>query len=254
VHYRLIPVLVIALLHGTNVRGESTLTDSNIQYGHFEVSRAIADLVDPSTIESMSDVLQVDEDITWKMYVPDGYKPDEPAGLLVYVSPTPEGYMPRGWEPVFDEHNLILISAEKSGNRTPTKKRMLLAALAPYAASENYELDPSRIYVSGFSGGGKVASLAAIQFASLFKGAIYICGADPRPNVDTTRLAEAKQNRYVFVTGSQDFNRSLTQKIFNNYEEDGMSNINLMIIRGMGHETPDEKRFRMAINFLDQRE
>jgi poly(3-hydroxybutyrate) depolymerase len=214
----------------------------------------MADLIDPSIIESMSDSINADEDVTWRMYVPDSYTPSEPAGLLVYVSPTPKGQMPRGWQPVFDEQNLIFISADRSGNRTSTKRRLLFAALAPYLVSNKYEIDASRIYVSGFSGGGKVASLAAIQFANLFAGAMYICGAESWPNVDPALLSEAKQNRYVFVTGSQDFNHALTRKIFRNYEEEGMININLMTIRGMGHETPDEKRFRMAINYLDQHE
>jgi hypothetical protein len=215
VHSGLIPVLIIALLQVANAQGErpntesadvssnpgndlsveNQLTESNIQYGKFDVTRTMADLIDPATIESLSDGISADEDVTWRMYFPDSYTPSEPAGLLVYVSPTPKGQMPRGWQPVFDEQNLIFISADRSGNRTSTKRRMLFAALAPYVVSDKYEIDASRIYVSGFSGGGKVASLAAIHFANLFAGAMYICGAESWPNVRPALLSEAKQNR-----------------------------------------------------------
>ena len=70
---------------------------------------------DPETLQDFSDVLNPDEEINWKIYVPESYDPKKLAGLAVYVSPTPRGRMPRGWQPVFDERNLIWISADKAG-------------------------------------------------------------------------------------------------------------------------------------------
>ena len=226
----------------------------DIQYGRFFIKGTAAELVDAETMESMSKLLDADKEITWQMYVPESYDPTKPAGLLVYVSPTPHGGMPIGWKPVFDEQNLILISADESGNRTRTKTRMMLAALAPYVAAEHYRIDPGRIYVSGFSGGGKVASIASIQFANLFSGAIYICGVEFWPKVAPELLTLAKTHRYVFLTGSDDFNRQLTRRIYARYERAGMANIDLITVSGMAHNTPGEKHFRDALFFLDQRE
>lgn len=231
-----------------------TLDEPDIQYGRFEISRTAVQLVDQSTMESMSEILDADDTITWQMYVPDSYDPNEPAGVLVYISPTAHGGMPKGWMPVFDSENLILISADQSGNATRTKKRMLLAALAPYVVSERYEIDPERVYVSGFSGGGKVASIASIQFASLFNGAIYICGAEFWSNVAPTLLSLAMSNRYVFITGRRDFNRELTRNIYAKYKRAGVANIDLITVPNMAHSTPGETHFREAILFLDQRE
>lgn len=228
--------------------------ESDIQYGRFDVTRTAAQLVDDSTTQSMSGVIDANQGITWQVYVPDSYDPNKPAGLLVYVSPTELGQMPSGWQPLFDEENLIWISANRSGNTTRTKKRLLYAALAPYALSDRYEIDPDRIYVSGFSGGGKVASIASIHFANLFTGAIYICGTEFRSDVSPTLLSMARSHRYVFLTGGKDFNRSLTGRIYEKYKRAGMVNINLMTIPGMGHETPNRERFRDAIHYLDLRE
>jgi len=226
----------------------------DIQFGRFAVSHAAAQFVDQETMDSLSYLLDANEEITWQMYVPDSYVPDEPAGLLVFISPTPRGGLPRGWKPVFDEENLILISADQSGNTVRTKRRMLLAALAPYVASEKYQIDRDRIYVSGFSGGGKVASIASIQFANLFSGAIYICGTEFWPDVSQTLLSLAMDHRYVFITGSKDFNRRLTRSIYRRYERAGMPYINLITVPGMAHSTPDGAHFRKAIHYLDQRE
>jgi hypothetical protein len=252
--YRPIALLApLLLLWGTATCAEEG-DEHDIQYGSFVVTRTASEMLDPSALENMSDVLDADKKITWKMYVPDSYDPGRPAGLMVYISPTRQGRMPSGWKPVFDDENLIFISADQSGNRTPTKRRMLFAALAPYVVSSDFEVDPDRIYVSGFSGGGKAASIAAMNFANLFTGAIYICGAEFWPDVSPELWSKAKSNRYVFLTGGRDFNRTLTGKIYGKYERAGLVNIILMSIPGMGHDTPDRAHFQEAINYLDQRE
>ena len=223
------------------------------QYGRFEVSYSPAQLLDRSTLDSVSKIITADEEITWKMYVPETYDPNHPAGLLVYVSPTPKGSIPRKWRPVVKEENLVWISANRSGNNIHTSRRMLYAVLGPRVAARKYQIDSDRIYLSGFSGGGKVASMVAIDFAALFKGAIYICGTVHWTNHPPKLFEQIKTNRYVFLSGDEDFNRALTHSIYRKYQEAGLRNIKLMIIPGMQHSTPDSRDFRKAINYLDQR-
>jgi hypothetical protein len=249
-----IALIAFLVAHWCAATYAQDLDEPDIQYGRFDVERTASELVDPSTLESMSDILDADKRITWQVYVPDSYDPNKPAGLMVYISPTRQGHMPKGWQSVFGEENLIFISADQSGNRTPTERRMLFAALAPYVVAENFEIDADRIYVSGFSGGGKAASIAAIHFSDLFTGAIYICGAEFLSDFSPTRLTRAMSNRYVFLTGGRDFNRGLTRNIYGEYERAGLVNIILMSIPGMGHDTPDRAHFQEAINYLDQRE
>ncbi len=226
----------------------------DIQYGQFEVSRTSAQLVALVGSESMLDPLDDDETITWRMYVPETYDSSEPAGLMVYISPTSSGRIRGDWRPVIDSENLIWISANQSGNRTRTNKRILLATLAPYLVSESYEIDSNRVYLSGFSGGGKAAGLASVHLAKLFKGAIFICGAESWSDVEPEQLLTAAPNRYVFVTGSRDFNNTLTRRVHRRFERAGLVNSKLMVISGMEHSTPDAHHFREAIRYLDRRE
>ena len=224
------------------------------QYGQFEITFTISQLLDQETLDSLADVINADEKITWNMYVPEGYDPGKPAGLMVYISPTPNGWMPRKWQAVADEENLIWIGANDSGNKIVNARRMLFAVLGPQIAGKEYAIDADRIYLSGFSGGGKVASMIAIDFANLFKGAIYICGVlhwkrNPPPLFD-----QVKANRYVFLTGTDDFNRNLTKNIYRKYQKAGLQKIHLMDILGMAHKTPGTKDFRKALNYLDDRE
>ena len=226
----------------------------DIQYGGFEVSRTAIRLVDLVGSASMLDALDDDETVSWRMYVPETYDPGKPAGLLVYISPTSSGGIQSDWRSVIESENLIWIGANQSGNRTRTNKRILLATLAPYVASERYEIDPERVYLSGFSGGAKAAGLASVHLARLFKGAIFICGAESWSDVEPEQLLVAAPNRYVFVTGSRDFNNTLTRRVHRKFERAGLVNSKLMVISGMEHSTPDAEHFREAMLYLDRRE
>ena len=226
----------------------------NVQHGQFDITLTLAELLEQETIDSMTEVVSADETITWKMYVPETYDPGKPAGLLVYISPTFKGWMPRNWQSVIDEKNLIWISANDSGNLTVVARRILFTVLGPKIAAMDYAIDTDRVYLSGFSGGGKVASMVAIDFANLFKGAIYICGVLHWKKSPPALYDQVKTNRYVFVTGKDDFNNELTRNIYRKYQSAGLRNIHLMDILGMAHKTPGTKDFRKAISYLDQRE
>ncbi len=198
--------------------------------------------------------MDVGADIVWKMYVPETYDPSAPAGLMVYISPSQKGWIPRKWQSVIDSENLIWISANASGNDEIVAKRMLYAVLAPQIAASRYELDPDRVYLSGFSGGGKVSGMVAINFANIFRGAIYICGAEHWLDDPPKLISQVERNRYVFLTGSEDFNRDLTYRIYFKYQAAGLQNVELINVPRMGHKNPETRYFLKAIKYLDQRE
>jgi len=86
----------------------------------------------------------------------------------------------------------------------------------------------------------------------VFTGAIYICGVNywkksPKPRID--RLV---QNRFVFLTGSKDFNRMETQTVYRRYLKAGAEHSMLLDIPGMSHELPDTAAILEALEFLDE--
>lgn len=247
-------LVIVALFVACPDLAGATPPEPPVRSGQFEVSQPLADLVDAETIDSLGDAVSADGNVTWMMYVPDSYDPSLPAGLMVYISPVGRGFLPRGWQDTLDDSNLIWIAANQSGNDAPTERRMLLAVLGTQIASALYSIDPDRVYLSGFSGGGKTAGLVAIHFANLFKGAIYICGAEFWTNDPPALMSQVLQNRYVFLTGDEDFNRTLTRRVYNRYERAGVPNINLIIVPGMAHSNPGGRDLDRAIRFLDERE
>lgn len=231
----------------------STAIADNVALGAFSVSTTLPELVGAESASRFEGVIAPDEAIEWELYVPETYDPGNPAGLMVYISPSVAGKIPEHWKAVMAASNLIWIGANSSGNRTRVSRRATYAIFAPTVIARHYRVDASRVYVSGFSGGGRVASMVAPQYPQIFKGAIFICGVNPWVDHDPAELEAAQANRYVFLTGRDDFNRDETRSAYRSYRKAGAENVLLMDIGGMDHRNPKARNFREAIDFLDDR-
>lgn len=216
-----------------------------------ELGGTLAELVDASSRKYFSKELAEDDPVSWFVHVPDGYDPARPPGLLVFVPPVTSGRVPARLKPVMAEKNLIWIAANQSGNQVDPGLRFNYALLAPLAAGKHYQLDPERIYISGYSGGGRVASAIAPFYPAMFRGAIYICGVNSWGPDKPPGIKQIRANRFVFLTGTEDFNRSQTRDIYLEYKRAAVRGILFMDIEGMGHVIPPAADLAGAIDFLD---
>jgi dienelactone hydrolase len=221
--------------------------------GAFSVTAKLPELIGDEAAARFESVVEPDEAIEWELYVPESYSAERPAGLIVYVSPTDSGHIPEGWPDVLEAANLIWIGANRSGNRIRVARRVTYAMVAPAVAARDYRIDSSRVYVSGFSGGGRVASMVAPEYANVFTGALYICGVNPWGDRKPARMDSVQSNRYVFLTGRKDFNRAETRSVYRSYRRAGVENVLLIDIPGMDHSLPSPARLAGALGFLDQR-
>ena len=236
----ILPCLAFAASPGGPARGEVSLAATASELLGEEATVVFGRSLEPNDVNE------------WALYVPESYDPGSPAGLLVFISPTDSGRMPGRYRQVMDDNNLIWIGAHHSGNRVRFARRISLALLATAIADSNYRIDPSRVYVSGFSGGGRTASALAPEYAQLFTGAIYICGVNFWKGQEPERLDQVRDNRYVFLTGSKDFNRSETRRVHRAYRRANVENVMLLEVAGMDHRMPPPEDLAEAIAFLDE--
>lgn len=194
-------------------------------------------------------ILEPDEPIRYAVYYP-ARQESAPPGVFVYISPGNTGRIDPRWRRVMDERNLVYIAAHDSGNRVRTNRRMVLAVFALHALDGRLSFDASMLHVSGFSGGGRVASLVASQYPEAFTHALYICGANFWKKGQTPRVDRVIRNRFVFLTGSRDFNLADTRRVHQRYLKAGALNSELMIVPGMGHELPDAAWLTRALKYL----
>ncbi|HEX7916463.1 PHB depolymerase family esterase [Rudaea sp.] len=143
------------------------------------------------------------------------YVPDTPAsgkfGLLVWISPFDPAGIPKAWLPVLDKHAMIIVTAAGSGNAANVYSRRIPLAMLGYAnVAKAYPVDPARTYVSGLSGGSRVALRVALAFPDVFHGALLNAGSDsfgtavlPPPKPELFRQFEEGMS-LVYATGSRD--------------------------------------------------
>ena len=217
--------------------------------GGFQIQKTLNQLLGEENATRYKKILSPEELISWEVYLPDNSSNEIP-GVFVYVSPTSSGEIGPRWRSVMDQQNLIFIAANDAGNKRYVERRMVLATMAIKVLGQHYLFDVEHINVAGFSGGGRVASKLASQYPEAFTGALYICGVDFWKKNQTPKVERLLQNRFVFLTGSRDFNREETQRIYRKYIKAGAQNSKLMVIPGMSHQLPDAPALVEALQFL----
>lgn len=211
------------------------------------------------------------KDEHFTLYVPATYDETKPFGLMVWISAGGRGTIPHELIETCDRHDLIAVAADNSGNDRPIPLRLALALDAAFNLQQQYKIDVSRIYASGVSGGGKMASILPILYADTFTGAIPIVGIVyyrpiALPN-DPTRLwaptfyppssaildrAKA-MSRLVLITGSGDMNReSIDTTYRNGFMLDRFQHVEYVEVPGMGHQLPPAERLEAAVQSLDK--
>jgi predicted esterase len=214
-----------------------------------ERSATLSSLFAPEELAALAKTLPPDQTVKFRVWWSAAKNP----GILVFVSPTDSGEPPAGWLPLLQQKQLSWIAADGFGNEELIAQRMLVAVMGRSLAQSSVALDRKRIYVGGMSGGGRIASMTAPRFPELFSGGLYIVGANFWLPDDERLKQLAAANRYVFITGEKDFNRSEVRRVFSRYRSNGLNSSLLLDLPGYAHEYPNVEQLEQAIDFLDTR-
>ncbi len=216
------------------------------------VNATFAELLEhaPEFDEQLRPFFSPDERLSFEVRVPDN-DASEPSGVLIYISPKPEASMPPEWGTVLDARNLAWVGALGSENAVHVARRVGLALLGETVAAREGLVDPTRIYLTGFSGGGRVASMMMPAYPGRFAGAVFICGANPMLNAPKETIEALQDTPLVFLTGSGDFNLADTQFAIGTFRHAGLERTELMIIEGLDHALPDALGMDTALNALE---
>jgi len=192
------------------------------------------------------------------LYVPPEAPPDGYA-LLVFVPPWQEAAVPRKWKPVLDRHGMIFVTAANSGNGTSTiERREPLALLAAWNVMKRYRVDPSRVYIGGFSGGSRVAQRTAVGYPDIFRGVLMEAGADTLGDLITLPPADLfrrfqEATRVVFLTGDHDESNQLTDIASRKSLHDWcVFDLDTERIEGTWHSLADSGSVSQALDALDK--
>ena len=246
---RLLILAAVSLFTGSAASQDLVDDSPTGTYRHVATS---TDILGADRAEAFSAVVPVNEPIDWEVAVDDSYDPRKPPGVLVYISPSNSGKIPRHWLRLLASHNLIWVAANRSGNRIQVARRSTFAVLGAALSAKLYEIDGRRVYLAGFSGGARVSGLVAASYPTLFRGGIYVGGAESWGQGDRPdKLESMQRNRYVFLVGSEDANRVVARTVHTKYLRAGIDQLSMMVVRRLGHELPDTRHMANALDFLD---
>jgi dienelactone hydrolase len=192
---------------------------------------------------------------SFEVFVPDSYNPDEPAALLVWISPANSGKLRRADnKQVLADANTIWVGANNSGNDRWHWYRTNLALDAAFNMQRLYNIDPDRVYIAGYSGGGRVASSLALLYPEVFRGGAFFFGSNYFRKVEVPGQPGAfwragfpapakgsmaklrKEHHFVLIAGEHDFNREETEAYSTEYRRDRFKNVTYLEIPGADHD------------------
>ena len=187
-------------------------------------------------------------------------------GLLVWISPSDDPGIPTAWEHELATRRLLFIGAHRSGNSRHPLDRIRLALDATCNMCRQYTIDRQRIYIGGFSGGSRIASMLGVAYADIFTGTLSCSGVNfytdvaatggkyypgtfvPNPGV----LLQAKRKgRFALLAGEHDENRENTERIATKgFKSEGFRNVFYLQIPDLSHQMPSATALGAALDYL----
>jgi predicted esterase len=202
----------------------------------------------------------------FELRVPENVGTNESWGLLVWISPSDHPTIPSGWDLELAKRHLLFVSAHRSGNSRHPLDRFRLALDATCNMCRRCTVDRRRIYVGGFSGGARMASMLGVAYADIFTGTLCVCGVNFYKDVaaaggqyypatftpDPGVLVLGKRNgRFVLLTGEHDENRNNTERLAaKGFRSEGFRNVLYLEVPGLGHEMPSSAVIGQALDYL----
>ncbi len=203
---------------------------------------------------------------SFRTIVPASYSTNEAWGLFVWISPGNDAWIPADWMAELEAHRLLFVGANKTGNNRAPVDRARLALDATANMLRQYTIDCRRVYIAGFSGGARMASILGVSYPEIFAGALCVCGVDFYQYVPTASggyytityvpnarpLAVAKQSsRFVLLTGESDMNRQNTKDVLEKgFQYNRFRNVLYLEVPGMAHAIPSAAYLSHALDFL----
>lgn len=205
----------------------------------------------------------------WNVRLPRNHRREQPAGVLAWISPTPEGRLPPMFEPALDELGFIAVGPDSAGNERPLTDRLQLVLDGVETLRRSWLIDPERVYLSGFSGGGRCAAILQLALPDLFSGAVPVGGIDTYHNAPTGRgdsfwparlgkplapgLRTLRDRRIGVIAGELDFNRAEASVRVDLLVADGVP-AQLNVVPGLGHALPPATQFSETLRWSDEKQ
>jgi len=181
-----------------------------------------------------------DSSVHYTVYTPqaDGKLP-----IIIFFDPHSQGYLPvKAYADLAEKYKYILLGSNDLRNGlSATETEKIVRSLISEARTQ-YPINEKRIYLSGFSGGAKVAMMYGVNMPEIH--GVAACGGSIMPNTrpDSTFC-------YVSLVGNCDFNYLDMQQTLASFDKMNMP-FTSVIFNGK-HEWPDATTYETVFRAFD---
>ena len=196
---------------------------------------------------------------SYAVYVPTQYDAQEPSGLILVLHPRNTArWTAEAWRDtltVFAETNQLLMVAPDGGpdgSVADPDDELFQAALID-SMKTWYNVDDKRVYVFGFSFGGRAAYTFGLQHPDVFAGYLILGPAIQLSEVPVQLRANAFGKPFYLINGSQDAPQIRFTPFVDMLEEEGAI-VNSLLMQGVPHTIDFDNRNEIltdAFKWLD---
>lgn len=173
--------------------------------------------------------------------------------VILFISPSNE---PMGWkrfEKLCQQQGILFAGPYGAGNDCPPKKRVRIVLDVLDDLRRHYPIDADRTYLSGFSGGGRIACAITFALPEYFGGVMPICASGDLREESWLRQRVIDRLSVALLTGEKDFNRGEVEQLRGSMLKDVGVTARVWVQLGLGHGIPSDKVLLEALRWLDER-
>lgn len=189
---------------------------------------------------------------TFELFVPKGYNAKKPAAVVLFVSPSAKAMGWPHWKEACEKHNVIFAGPHNAGNDCPQPRRVRIVLDVLDEVRRSFKIDADRTYISGFSGGGRIACSIGFALPELFGGVVPICAAGDLRDESWLRQRVIDRLSVEHITGESDFNRGEVERFRGPMLEEVGARSRVRVIPKMGHGVPTGQPLIETLKWLDE--
>jgi pimeloyl-ACP methyl ester carboxylesterase len=189
---------------------------------------------------------------TYELYVPQQYDSKTAWPVVLFVSPGDRGAGFQQWQQTLQKRGIIFASPHQAGNNCPMPRRVRIVMDVLDDLRRNYNIDPDRVYIGGFSGGGRVACAIAFALPEYFGGVIPVCAGGDLRDESWLRQRVIDRLSVAQLTGETDFNRGEVERMHQTELSAVGVRCNTWVTQGLGHGIPNAEVFAQSFDWLEE--
>ncbi|MBL8794482.1 MAG: hypothetical protein JNM56_11295 [Planctomycetia bacterium] len=187
----------------------------------------------------------------YDLYVPPDYDAKKSYPVVLFVSPGDGPGGVKEWEPVCKQKGIIFAAPHNAGNNCPTQRRVRIILDVLDDVRRNFNTDADRTYITGFSGGGRIAGAIAQALPEYFGGSAPICAsADLRDDTWLQHRLIERQS-VALVTGETDFNRGECERFKGPWLSEMGVRAKVWVVPKLGHAVPNATVLTEVFDWLE---